>query len=370
MLAGVIVMAALAVHAVRPVGGHTGLAAATEHLRRLTPPDGRPGDLVYGPGPRGFLPLGLAFSFFLMWSLMGAGQPSGMVRLMSFKDSASLRRALLLIAGYYVLIYVSLLIIFVCARAIFPTEYLREVGSEGEPDSIMPVMARHLAHPLVAGLLLAAPYAAIMSTVAAFLLMISSSLVRDLYQRVLNPKASQTTLRRASYAVTAVAGLVVMLGAVNPPAFLQYIIVFTASGQGCAFLAPMGLALYWRRATRQGTLAGMLGGFLVVFGLYALGWVDNHCQALVRERQLVSARAPGTGPPVTAPGAWGWLDGHVKWVPDWGRRRETSFEPLSAGGLDPLVWGLAVSLLLTVGVSLATRPDPELVKKYFPGGAA
>src|SRR5262249_8643009 len=50
MLVGVIVMAVLAVHAVEPVNGHTGLAAATEHLRQIRPPEGEVGDLVYGPG--------------------------------------------------------------------------------------------------------------------------------------------------------------------------------------------------------------------------------------------------------------------------------------------------------------------------------
>src|SRR5207245_8268122 len=100
--------------------------------------------------------------------------------------------------------YVAMLVIFVCARAIFPTEYVRDLGSEGQPDSIMPAMVRHVAHPLVAGLLLAAPYAAIMSTVAAFLLMISSSLVRDIYQRTINPNASPRALKTSSYVITAV----------------------------------------------------------------------------------------------------------------------------------------------------------------------
>src|SRR5262245_18591250 len=275
MLAGVLIMAVLAVRAVPAVpveDSHGvrelhGLAAATETLRQQDP------RLVHGPGPGNFLPLGLAFSFFLMWSLMGAGQPSGMVRLMSFRDSPSLRRALLLVCSYYRLTYLALLVIFVCARAIYPTEYLLEIGSEGEPDRIMPVMARTVAHPLVAGLLLAAPYAAIMSTVAAFLLMISSSLVRDLYQRTINPNVSPRAIKVASYLVTGLVGVVVMIGALNPPGFLQYIIVFTGTGQGCSFLVPMFLALYWRGATRQGMLAGMLAGFAVVLGLYALGWI-------------------------------------------------------------------------------------------------
>lgn len=354
MLAGVVIMAILAIRAVPPIDGLHGLSAATERLRQQDP------HLVYGPGPSNYLPLGLAFSFFLMWSMISAGQPSGMVRLMSFKDSPSLRRALLLVCGYYVLTYLCLLIIFVCARAIFPTQFLREIGSEGEPDSIMPEMARRIAHPLVAGLLLAAPYAAIMSTVAAFLLMISSSLVRDLYQRSIDPNVSPRVIRAASYCVTGLVGVVVMIGAVNPPGFLQYIIVFTGTGQGCAFLAPMGLALYWRRATRQGILAGMLGGSLVVFGLYALGWIDSRCQAVLREPERLAERVQE--PPKLAQR----VDAAMRWFPGWGEKRPDSFAPLYAGGVDTLVWGLLVSLALCVGISLCTRPDTELVKKYFP----
>src|SRR5205823_4063915 len=81
MLVGVVLMAILAVRAVPSItverttepGSSAstteelhGLAAATEHLRRQDP------NLVFGPGPNNFLPLGMAFSFFLMWSLMAA----------------------------------------------------------------------------------------------------------------------------------------------------------------------------------------------------------------------------------------------------------------------------------------------------------
>ncbi|MBL8799147.1 MAG: hypothetical protein JNM56_35000 [Planctomycetia bacterium] len=323
MLFGIVLMAFLAVRVVQPIQGQDGvelrgLAAATEHLRQQDPA------LVSGPGPRNYLPLGLAFSMFLMWSMMSPGQPSGMVRMMSFKDTPSLRRALVLVGGYYLLTYGCLLVIFVCARSIYPTEFLREIGTEGQPDSIMPAMTRRVAHPLVAGMLLAAPYAAIMSTVAAFLLMISSSLVRDIYQRSINPDASEKTIKRLSYAATGLTGLIVMIGALNPPDYLQYLIVFTGSGQGCSFLAPMAITLYWQRATRQGVLAGMLGGFAVLFGLYVLGWL-------------------GVGAP-----------------------RASRFLPLELGGVDPLVWGLLTSIVLSIGVSLLTRPDEEQAKRYFP----
>jgi Na+/proline symporter len=346
MLVGVLVMSILAVNAVEPINGMTGLAAATERLRQQDP------RLVYGPGPASYLPLGMAISFFLMWSVSSAGQPSGMVRLMSFKDTPSLRRAMVLVAVYYFLVYVSLLIIFVCARAIFPTQYLGEIGTEGQPDSIMPAMARHLAHPLAAGLLMAAPYAAIMSTVAAFLLMISSSLVRDLYQRTINPKASQKTLKRLSYFTTALVGLLVLLAAVNPPPYLQYVIIFTGSGQSCTFFFPMLLGLFWKRATRQGILAGVLAGFFTVLLLYVFGWIDGGTRDALKEAD----------PPALAE----WLRANLRWLPGWGQKRHNSFAPLVIAGLDPIFWGFLTSLVLTVGISLRTKPDEELVKKYFP----
>src|SRR5207237_5131284 len=69
MLVGVIILAVLAVNAVEPYNGQTGLAAATEKLRDMMISGTDSGNLVYGPGPGNFLSFGLAFSFFLMWSL-------------------------------------------------------------------------------------------------------------------------------------------------------------------------------------------------------------------------------------------------------------------------------------------------------------
>jgi sodium/pantothenate symporter len=296
-----------------------GLAAATARLREVDR------ELLTPPGPMGFMPAGLAVSFFFMWTIGAMGQPVGMVRLMACPDTRTLRRSLFLIGVFYAAIYLPLVVTFVCARALYPKAFLQE------PDTVMPAMALALTEPwpLLGGLILAAPYAAAMSAVAGFLLLMSSSLVRDVYQRSINPKVSARLIRRVSYGTTAVVGLLVTAAALAPPRFLQYVIVFTGAGLGCTFLAPTVLALYWRRATRAGALAAMAGGFGTVVVLYALGWLGVGKEG---------ARGPAA----------------------------EAFVPWYLGGLDPLLYGLAASFGLGLGVSLLTKPPPRAdVDRYF-----
>ena len=296
-----------------------GLAGATEKLRNIDPA------LVSGPGPDNYLPLGMAISFFFMWTIGSMGQPVGMVRLMACRDTPTLRTALFMIGIYYALIYMPLVITFVCARAIFPDQYLNE------SDNIMPAMALTVTEdwPLLGGLILAAPYAAAMSAVAGFLLLMSSSLVRDIYQRNINPTVSPRTVRWISYGTTAVVGIIVTFAAFKPPRFLQYLIVFTGAGMACTFLAPTVLGLYWRRATRAGALAGLVSGFLTVALLYTLGWMGV-------------GKEGRSGP------------------------AGEKFAPVYLFNLDPVIFGLAISFVLGIVVSLLSRPLPqEHVDSYF-----
>ncbi len=282
---------------------------------------GKRGGYVTGPGPapsnvNGFLPLSLAISFFFMWAISGAGQPSSMVRLMAFNSSTTLRRSIFTVAIYYGLIYFPLVVIFCCARLLLP-------GMDATADAIMPEMAVHLTKNVgmlwLAGLLVAAPFAAVMSTVDSFLLMISSALVRDVYQRNINPEVTEKRIKLMSYVCTAVVGTGAMLGAINPPQFLQDIIVYTGSGLAACFLGPMVFTLYWPRANAHGVIAGMLAGFAAHLSMYVAGFV-------IKQR----------------------------------------FEPYRLFNFDPIIVGLFVSFLAVYVVTLMTPPPPEeLVNKYF-----
>ena len=277
-------------------------------------------EALFGPGRshRGapFHPLGMAISFFYMWAITGMGQPGTMLRLMAFKDSRTLKRAILTVTGFYSMVYLPLVFIFVTARVLIP-----ELNAENSDKAMVLVTTRvvgdmGLAYQILGAVLVAAPFAAVMSTVDSFLLMISSGLVRDIYQRTINPRVSDRTVKRASYATTVIVGMVVTLLATRPPDFLQRIIVFTGSGFAATFLCPVMLGLYWKGMTRQGALSAMVGGFTVMVGFFL-------------------------------PTLFG------------GSR-------IDLLGLHPNLWGLFVSFGLGFLVSKGTGPAPtHLVERYF-----
>lgn len=154
----------------------------------------------------------------------------------------------------------------------------------------MPVMAYLLSDgagiPWMAGILIAAPFAAAMSTVDSFMLMITSSIVRDVYQQSIRPEATERLLKRLSYGTTMLVGLLATIGALYPPQFLQYVIVFTGGGLAVAFLAPVALGLYWPRFNKSGALMSMVVGITVYVLLYLIGFVTFGNASPVRPLQL------------------------------------------------------------------------------------
>ena len=270
-----------------------------------------------------FHPLGLVISFFFMWAIVGIAQPGNMVRLMAFRDSVTLKRSILTVTIYYALIYVPLIFIVMVAR-----EHLPALTPK-DSDRTMGLIATRLVadmgplYKVLGAIFVAAPFAAVMSTVDSFLLMISSGAVRDIYQRSINPQVSERAVRRASYATTVVVGALVTFLALHPPDFLQKIIVFVSGGFAAVFLCPILLGLYWRGMTRQGALAAMLGGFVVTVVMFL--------------------------PPSFESG-----------------RLTLGSSRIDLLGFHPSMWAMFVSFLLGILVSLLTGPPPQhLVERYF-----
>jgi len=304
----------------QPANGTARLVAG-EPLEQYAYGAGQRGVYTSAPGPSrsnpaGFLPILLAFSFFFFWNFGLVGNPAFMVRQMAYRDTRTLRRAIMVVTLYFGIIYLPLVLIFTSARILLP-------GMEIYPDRVMPEMAALLTSnagmPWLAGLLIAAPFAAVMSSVDSFLLMVSSGLVRDIYQDKINPGASERRMKILTYSVTTAVGCLAFLAVLHPPLFLQDLIVFAVAGLAACFLVPGVMSLYWPRMTGSGAVAGMLGGCGTILALYFAGFVSTN---RLSEYYLL--------------------------------------------GLHPFLWAILVSLVMAVVVSLkSSEPSQSLRERFF-----
>ncbi|OLS37006.1 sodium/panthothenate symporter [Alkalihalophilus pseudofirmus] len=189
------------------------------------------------------------------WILVGVGVvalPQVTVRAMSYKSSKAMHRALItgtIVVGFIML---GMHLIGVFARPILPGI---EVG-----DSVMPLITLEVLPPWLAGIVLAAPMAAIMSTVDSLLLLVSSTVVKDVYLNYVKPTASDKQVKRITLGVTTLLGVLVFALALSPPDLLIWLNLFAFGGLEAAFIWPVIMGLYWSRGNKHGALASMVVG--------------------------------------------------------------------------------------------------------------
>lgn len=203
----------------------------------------------------------LAIVSALAWGLGYFGQPHIIVRFMALRspqEAKSARRIgiswmVLSLGGAVVSGLVG--IAFIAQRGIDLTN----------PETVVLLMSQTLLHPFVAGLVLAAVLAAIMSTVSSQLIVSSSALVEDIYKvfRKTPPSNKRLVLlgRVGVLGVTVVAAVL----AVTPNDTILGLVSFAWAGFGAAFGPIILLSLFWRRLTNWGALAGMFVGAVTVF---------------------------------------------------------------------------------------------------------
>ncbi|MDQ0482569.1 sodium/pantothenate symporter [Guptibacillus hwajinpoensis] len=189
------------------------------------------------------------------WILVGVGVvglPQVAVRAMSYKSSKGMHRALIIGTVVVGVIMLGMHLAGVFGRAVLPGI---EVG-----DTVMPKLAMEVLPAWLAGIVLAAPMAAIMSTVDSLLLLVSSAVVKDVYLNYVKPDASDQTIKRFSIGVTTVLGVLVFAMAVNPPELLIWLNLFSFGGLEAAFIWPVVMGLYWKRGNASGAMASILVG--------------------------------------------------------------------------------------------------------------
>lgn len=110
--------------------------------------------------------------------------------------------------------------------------------------------------------------AAIMSTVNALLILVSSTVVKDIYLNYINPKASDKQIKNRSFWVTSIIGIAVVIFAVKPPELLIMLNLFAFGGLESAFLWSVVFGLYWKKANKYGAISSMIVGLTLYIVIY------------------------------------------------------------------------------------------------------
>jgi sodium/proline symporter len=214
----------------------------------------------------------------MAWGLGYFGQPHIIVRFMAIrhvKDMPTARR----IGMSWMIVS----IIGAMATGFAGIAYVAKTGLKFEdPETIFILLSQILFSPLIAGFLLAAILAAIMSTISSQLLVTSSSLTEDFYKTFLHRDASdkqQVLVGRISVFLVA---LVAISLAYDRDSSILSLVSNAWAGFGAAFGPVVIGSLYWKKMTRNGALAGMItGAVTVLIWIYAPITIDGQSLSTV-----------------------------------------------------------------------------------------
>ena len=194
-------------------------------------------------------------------------QPQLIVRYLSAKSEKALRRAIPY-GGIFILLMTF------TAFSIGPLCNVLMINNglsyPGTPDKVIPLIVSELFPEWFVFLFLFAVLSAAMSTASALFHTAGASIGRDVCEKGLMKGCSE----KKSLKITRIATLVIVFAtliiALNPPAVVAILTSFFFGLMACTFLAPYTLMLYWKKTSRMGAWAGMLGGFLFTMGWYVL----------------------------------------------------------------------------------------------------
>ncbi len=203
---------------------------------------------------------------FIAIGLGSPGNPHILVRYMSIDDPAQLRFAAVVGTVWNVLMGAGAVLIGLVGRSLLTGV---EALPGGDPENLFPVLAQAYLPPVLFGIVVAAIFAAIMSTADSQLLVAASTVVRDVYEKVVRREAlpRRVAVRYSRLVVTALVLVALVLGWLADE-LVFWLVLFAWAGLGAALGPTSILALFWRRTTSAGVFAGLVAGTVTTFVWY------------------------------------------------------------------------------------------------------
>lgn len=200
---------------------------------------------------------------FLGIGLGSPGNPHILVRYMSISDPKALRKSCFIGTVWNTMMAWGAIFIGLVGRAY----YLKPEALPGEdPENLFPFLASAHLHPLLVGIIIASILAAIMSTADSQLLVASSGVVRDIYQKILakgRSIAQKKLVFLSRCVVLCLVAAALFIGLIAKQ-YVFWLVLFAWGGLGASFGPPLLLSLFWKRATKEGVITGLVSGTAVI----------------------------------------------------------------------------------------------------------
>jgi sodium/proline symporter len=210
----------------------------------------------------------------LGWGLGYFGQPHILARFMAADSHRSIRSARRIGMAWMILCLLGAVGVGFFGIAYFQNHPDQASGVSENGERIFIELARILFNPWIAGILLSAILAAVMSTLSCQLLVCSSALTEDLYKNFLRKNASQRELVWVGRLMVLLVAVIAIALAANPDNRVLGLVSYAWAGFGAAFGPVVLFSLIWKRMTRNGALIGMIVGAATVLIWKQYGWLD------------------------------------------------------------------------------------------------
>ncbi len=203
----------------------------------------------------------LSVASMMAWGLGYFGMPQVLLRFMAIRKEDELKRSRRIAMIWVVISLAVAVFIGIVGRQLFPVEHLTKSAAE----NIFITLSTNFLPPLLAGFVMAGILAATISSSDSYLLIAASAFAKNIYQGIVKKNASDKQVMVMSRITLLVLALIGVVIALDEDSVIFQIVSFAWAGFGATFGPLMLFSLFWKRTTRAGAVAGMIGGGSMVF---------------------------------------------------------------------------------------------------------
>ena len=201
---------------------------------------------------------------YFAWGLGYLGMPHILVRVMAIRSSDMIKKARIIAMVWVVLTLFSAVAIGVVGYFYLASKGVVYPDKSAAEIVFIDTVVRLTPFGFVAGVLLSAVLAAIMSTAASQLLVTASTITNDFYKLLLRPNANDKELMIISRLAVFLTVLLAYLLALNPNNSVMGLVSYAWAGFGASFGPVILLSLFWKRLTLKGAYVGIVSGAIMV----------------------------------------------------------------------------------------------------------